>query len=637
MSSNKILSGSKLEEINQIENDEEQISTFRKYVGTERFDILKPQLSNINLEKYKKTMNYLVRSYNKKSIMLDIQKKMTDVFRKFMLPRIPDELKAKYDTGNINKNIKSFFSMQRNVSTIRECLSVLEYQHNFIDNFNIFFTPLISDSHLYIHNEIYSLTSNLYEDDPKVKKFVKKYMSDYDGVEYLPSSEHKDLSEEDEEVFKILKTIFNDMIKKLQKIGSASKMYKFLTYGSYTNHLINKNILYNDVDMYHPHPQILATTFLVTVKILLDIDVSIFKIPMILGHLSLMYKNQHFADCLYLDEYTMASVPRIYISDIQVLHPIVQTLNMFRMFSELPRIGKLGSKETRTNSERKLSCFIQYVCNDMGIDIEKDIVHTDIDISILNENIILHLDKAFKQQKSFKEVSNKLPFRQVVVSRSDPDIILQYLKKKNVIMRRQYFGLFNEIVGEIYKESKTVRSKEVVLKQLIRQEDVEFVDRKTIEKSSDEEIDKIIDRENTLYLSNFTSFYYECEKKNEYIVEQKRISSISIESLLSSCILSQILANQHDTELVRFYFILFLSFIHSHSKKKDLNLIGNKDQDETIKILRKYKLSGKHYTFSLVPSPYLSKIFFYNHQDKESYPNFNEFLKVCSYNYSVKK
>lgn len=637
MSSHKILSGYQAEESVHPTNNDDQLSTFRKYVGKERYEILKPQLSNINLEKYKKTMNYMVRSYNNKEIMSEIQKDLTSVFKKFILPRIPDTLKHKYNVMGIHKNLKSFFSMQRNASTVHECLSVLEYQHIFLIHFKVFFLPLVMDSHLYIHNEIYSLTSNLYEDNPKVQKFVQKYMNDYTDITYKPTIEHKELVGEDMEIFKMLETIFNDMIKKLQKINSDSKMYKFLTYGSFTNHLLNKSIRYNDVDMYHPHPQVLLTTFLSTIKILLDIDVTIFKIPMILGHLSLVYNNHHFADCLYLDEYTMDSVPRVYISGVQILHPIVQTMNMFRMFGELSRIDKMGNPETRLNSEKKLTCFIQYLCKDMDIDIEKDLVPTEVDVSVLNENIILHLDKAFKLQKNYNDVSDRLPFKQAVISRSDPDIILQYLRKKNVIMRRQYFGLYNEIVGEIYKQSKPVRSKEVVLKKIIRQEDVEFVERKTIEKGPEEEIDKIIDSENTLFLSNFTSFYYECETNNNYIVEETRISSISVESLLSSFVLSQILANQNDAELVRFYFVLFLSFINSHSKKEDLEMIGNKDPNKKIKILRKYKLPGKHHSFSLTPKPYISKIFFYNHQDKDSFPDFNEFLKVCSYNYSVKK
>lgn len=409
-----------------------------------------------------------------------------------------------------------------------------------------------------------------------------------------------------------------------------------MTYGSYTSHKINPEVTYNDIDIYSSNPLGFLVTFLVMIKIIFDIDIDIFKIPYVLGHVSLRYKQIHFADCLFIDDITLKKIPIVRIKETMFVHPVIQVLNFFRLISEPRRMFALSEK--KENANKKLTALIQYSCEYFDIDIKKDLSFIELDIKTHDNSFLINLKKTLKNIQGYDNIKDEIEFDYLIISRYAPKLFLEFLKNKNPIIRKQWFGLFNEIVVEFYNKKMIKQNnvnKKKLNKTIIRESKMLI---SPTEENHDNVIDNFIKNNNVILMSNFTTeFFMKVKKDKTGLIKNHDVTNITKETCLSSFLLSQILTHFKNKDLVKFYFLTLLSFIKHNDgeeKERELNIISNKTKEEDVYIasLSKNKLTGKHETFQLSPNPYLKKIFFYKKQTEDVYNNYQEFLDLTMYN-----
>lgn len=626
----------------------ERYKSFEKYLGTESYLKIASNDKINFLEKNNKKVSFVLLKITDKDYRSKTCIKLQQVFDKLIKPFLPPELNfLNKNKANIKDNLDKFFNLQYKYNTIVSISSILDFHAKFLNFLDVYFLPLIDREKLYIHQEIYSISSNIYTENDDVLNFAKNYIDNY-NVEFIKKHKIKQpiIDENDQLILVLLQNVFNNIIKKLQKkVSNKDNKCTFLTYGSYTSFIINSDVVYNDIDIYMTNPLSLLVTFLVVIKIVLDIDVDIFKIPYVIGHVSLRYKNIHFTDCLYIDDNTISNVPKVVIKEISFVHPIIQVVNLFRMMSELRRMSSLSENlENRINTEKKLAALLQYSCEKYQIDINKDLTDIDLNVEIKNNAFIVKLTDIFKTIKGYGNVKDQVnEIDYLVVLKYNPQLFLTYLKDKNPIIRKQWFALFNEIVAEFHnKKSLSSKNKKINKKKLnnivINEECLIHDEFQEINDTS--YLDNFINNNNLLLMSNFTTDFYMKTTVNDYeIVEKNDMSNITKETVLSSFVLTQILTNfnKENFELVKFYFTLLLSFIKSNNKNnekvKELEMLGNPNKTNSyIKIFDKNKIKGKHETFALSPVPKLKSVFFYKRQEESFYKNYQNFLDVTTYN-----
>lgn len=620
---------------------------FERYVGSNNYKKLVLNDKINFLEKNNSKAGFVLSKINDKEYKNFLCTKLNLVYEELIKPFITPELNfLRENVLNIKPNLDKFFNLQNEYDTILNVSSILNFHTTFLNFFGVYFVPLVDRESLYIHQEIYSISSNIYTENENILEFAKNYINKYD-VEFirkhritLPPIENNDTF-----ILELLQNIFNNLIKKLQKkkVSTNNKECRFLTYGSYTTYEINHEITYNDIDIYMSNPLSLLVTFLVVIKIILNIDVDIFKIPFVIGHVSLRYKGTHFTDCLYMDDKTISEVPTVVIKEITFVHPIIQVINLFRMMSELRRMSALSETvEKRLNTEKKLAALLQYSCEAYDIDINKDVTNIHVEAESINKAFVFNLANVFKNIKGYCNIKDQIDVDYLTTLRYTPNLFLNYLKNKNPIIRKQWFALFNEIVVEFHNKKPIPtkikkNDKKKLNKIVIVEENLLF--EKPEEDSDTSYLDNLIKSNNVILMSNFTTdFYMKTTTDKSDIIKKYEMTNITKETIISSFVISQILTNFHNDELVRFYFLFLLSFIKSNNDSNDkvneLAILGNpkKNKNTYITALGKNKLEGKHETFSLVPQPRLKNLFFYKKQEEAVYRNYQSFLDVTTYN-----
>lgn len=625
-----------------------EFKAFEKYVGTKNYKNLLINDKINFLERNNPKVGFVLKKINDRSYRTLLNTKLVAVYNELIKPFLTEKTKYLNTTPtNIKNNLSLFFEAQKGYDSISNVSSILNFHTIFLNYFGVYFIPLVSKQHLYIHQEIYSITSSIYSENESIFEYTKDYIDKYD-IEFVRKHKPLDIvfDDKDIEILELLKNVFNNLIKKLQKKGvtSNNKDCIILTYGSYTNFNINPEISYNDIDIYMNNPLSLLVSFLVVIKVTLNIDVDIFKIPYIIGHVSLRYKNVHFTDCLYMDDKTISEVPSVIIKEITFVHPLIQVLNLFRMMSEPRRMAALSeTEEKRLNTEKKMASLLQYCCETYSIDITKDLTSFDVNFETFQDSFLINLTDVFKHVKGYDNIKEYLEFDYLMISRYAPSLFLDFLKDKNPIIRKQWFALFNEIVVEFHNKKPISNSKNKKLlkklnKLVIKEEELVF-DRVSNITNNENTID-LIKNNNVMLMSNFTTeFYMKVTKEKSGIIKKYEMTNITKETCLSSFILSQVLNYFDNDEMVKFYLLFLLSFIKNNNKdgekEKELMLLANQNGSESdmyISSLGKNKLEGRHETFFLSPYPRLKNLFFYKKQDKTIYKNYQEFLDVTTYN-----
>lgn len=104
-------------------------------------------------------------------------------------------------------------------------LGIINFQSLFIQYFEIYFSSIVSDNKPSIHQEIYSLSSNIFQEDQEISNFVEKYLEKYD-IEFIQKHKQKKeiFGEKNNDIFGFLEKIFNNLLKKIQKKIYITKM-----------------------------------------------------------------------------------------------------------------------------------------------------------------------------------------------------------------------------------------------------------------------------------------------------------------------------------------------------------------------------------------------------------------------------
>lgn len=341
-------------------NNKKNYPVFKKYLGEENYNLLSDVDNNNFMELNNKKVEYILKKITNSNYKEKIYTGIFEIYKSVFSKHITEKTKyLETNITNIKKKLSSFFELQKNYNKTMNILGIINFQSLFIQYFEIYFSSIVSDNKPSIHQEIYSLSSNIFQEDQEISNFVEKYLEKYD-IEFIQKHKQKKeiFGEKDNDIFGFLEKIFNDLLKKIQKknIYNKNDRYNILTYGSYTSHKINPEVTYNDIDIYSSNPLGFLVTFLVMIKIIFDIDIDIFKIPYVLGHVSLRYKQIHFADCLFIDDITLKKIPIVRIKETMFVHPVIQVLNFFRLISEPRRMFALSEK--KENANKKLTALI---------------------------------------------------------------------------------------------------------------------------------------------------------------------------------------------------------------------------------------------------------------------------------------
>lgn len=574
-----------------------------------------------------------------------IKNKIKWVYKKLISPFTNEDTKdiIIYDNELCNKTLDDYFSMQTKIKKVKEIISLIIYQYIFLKHVQNYLFVLSDKENYYIHIEIYS-NDKTTKIDKNITKYINNFINSYNII-YKPLNPppiHDELSENDKIIIDFLQKIIQNIIKKTQKLVRNNKLdFEIITYGSYTSYILNKDVKYNDIDIYHSNPLKFLIIIMMTIKFILNIDIDIFKIPYILGHLSLRYKNVHFTDCIYMDSFTINNIPTTLIDNILFVDPLIQMLNNFRMMSEIRRMSSISSD--KANTCLKYTTLLNYAKEQYGIDFEILDKSIEFDIKIINEEFLLiNLKKIFIQKDGYDKIKHLINFDYLIVSLCKPKYFLQLLNREDLIISKQYFALFNEIVVEFLNKDKQILHKTGnklnehaafnIHESQININPKEFSEHVEFPKS----LEKIIQKNNVLLMTNIsTDIYIKNYVTKEMVISKTQISNISKETILSSFVLYNTI-KQKIPELIKFYTEILLSFIKFNNKESEFKLLArlekcNNEEFNNIYKQKKIKLLGQHLSFTLNNPIFVKNIFFYTIQNANYY-NYQTFLDVTNYN-----
>lgn len=576
----------------------------------------------------------------------------------------------RYNEKHIENRLKTFFSQQKYINNIKNIKSLIEYQFTYIKNIYDYLFVLVTKNHYFLFYNEFQIEKK-FNIEPIHTEFVNDYYEKFNNIKFIIKNKkiNPTLSPTDSHILIILTKIFQNIVIKLQKkhinqieneIEKINPKHKenatnIITYGSYSLHQINSEIKFNDVDIYHSNPQKLLIVIMLMIEILFGIKTNILKIPFILGHLSLRYKEYHFSDCIYLDEYTINQLTTQNIKNTIILDSTIQTLNYFRMMCDFSRIN--NSQKNINQQKLKLATLIEVLSKKENINFN-ELKPISIKETIINEKFLVFDLKEILLNFGIKEkdMTNLLEFESLIVCLLSPKEYLEMLKdQKNILISRQFFGLFNEIVVEYYHNNNDILKNPNKTGGADYNSDYgstsdESVNTKYIDSSSEDEFEQINVSQipifenvetskfpdvnnNTLIFSSFsTDTYIKFTTNDEKNVIDKSLSDISKETIFSSLVLYFYL-QQKNEKIKNVYLKILLSFIKYNKKKEEYNQFFSQKKTFSNQMIyqhKKNKITGPHLNFSIYPFN-LKNIFFYKNQT-QNYYTYNSFIKLTNYN-----
>lgn len=589
------------------------------------------------------------------------------IYKKLLSPFISHDLQNRlsYNKQEIENRFDAFFVKQETIDNVDRAVSLINYQYITLKYFDVYIKPLINKKNHYIHSQLYSEPEiNQTEPDKNILSFVKTYVDQY----YVQKEESKykhppldEFSTENVLIYKFLEQMFQNIIKITQRLNSQKTEHDFqlVTYGSYTSYVLNNNVKYNDIDIYHVNPLNFLTTIMLLCYFILDLEIEIFRIPYIIGHLSLRYKGKHFSDCIYMDLYTLKSIPTITINECLFIDPLIQMINNFRMMSEIRRMDAVT--KDRENTYLKYTTLLDFANKTLGINYET-LKPIDFNIKLINDTFLqINLNNMFRKYPEYKTFQNSKTFDYLIISLMNPKNFLMLLNRNDVLISKQYFAFFNEIVAEFnnkHKSENYAENKRHVRYNNLNQHEesssnfrvfnIQESDIGLLELPTNNEfttdLKLTINNNNVLLMTNFsTDIFIKILYNEQHCLINKEVSNISKETILSSFVLYNLLKIQ-DKSLIKFYVTMLLSFLKFNQKFEDIELLAKADHKKhnivlksnspefnTMIKFKKIKLTGQHALFS-IPLMNLKNIFFYKNQDENYFSDIGTFLESTTYN-----
>ncbi|AKS26419.1 putative poly(A) polymerase large subunit [Diachasmimorpha longicaudata entomopoxvirus] len=631
MSSKKIIPTVFVENPTELSNSLHPV--FTEYLGTNLKNVVFDQ-NNIKLFKRTKTIEkaqFCTNILKNPKILKFKERQLIGFFKKY----IQNEQEALHQINpkmniieNINNNFGDFKKKQKTLTCPYKILSLLEFQYTFFKYSDDYIFKIANASDLADELSVVPMAES-----PDIKAFVTKFFSKYNiSLRKRPHPHAEQLSELDQVIFRLLKGISEELLIQTQK--STLHAESIIFYGSYTSFVLNDQITYNDLDVYHINPMLLLKNLAIIFKLILDIDVDILMIPFILGHASLGYKNKHFLDVIYIDPTTMHKIPIKNIRGFEFVSPIIQMLNNFRMMSELRRVENISNI---SNMIEKFTTLLTYTNTFYQIpyaDLPNKSSISGIKHKIIDGTIVLIDIKDWTNGESEYDWL-------MVPLLSIPDT-LNFLNIANIQIFRQFFALFSEIVAQVMNRPKAGKSSNMKDKKKLLSIEVSKIPempRTSLTPEGIAYVENILNTSNVLIMSKFSVSIYLINQLNpQQVLVGQTLTNMSIETLLSSFVLHHFL-HKHPNSLN--YFKKLLSVLNSLEKQEEWEILSKYKSGEkmdysqqinkTIIKKNREKLKGKHIRISY--SDLENKnVFFYQTQTKELY-TYDEFLDLTAFNY----
>lgn len=498
------------------------------------------------------------------------------------------DINISYDI--LYSRINKYFNKQRTVNNVYQIKSIIKYQFMISNYCNKLIYILIKSYDIRNVTETSSILLN--KDNKLINIIFSKYLS---GIKLKYLKQNTQPKHFNHKESKSISTFLEIILKLLLK----QQNNQMLCYGSFTCYNINQNLKYNDIDLYHLKSYKFCIFLMVLVYFIFDMNVYIFSIPFIVGHMSIKYESDYLIDCIYLPKNIIEIIPKVLINNINFVNPGLQMLNNIRMGVEFFRSYKIYTnlEDVHSKYTALLNNFITNNNFFKGRKLEywynRNLNKKDIKYYFEKDNLIINL----------KELIPNPFFDKIIVSFADPNIFINNLKDIDGLFSRKYHAFLNEIFFET--RYINIAGKTSYKTITVDEENMLRISRKN-------KFNTFLDKDiynNSIILSNLTTSVF-VKTENGQLCD---ISFRNITSVIATVVLYSFL-HKRDKFATNLYYIL-------------LSMICNINEDiSTFECINRYKLKGEHKKLSIHDDTLLD-IRNKDHNDKQ-FLTYEEFISI---------
>lgn len=474
-----------------------------------------------------------------------------------------DDVTISYDV--LHFRLKKYFNKQQIVDNIYQIKAIIKYQFIIANYCSKLIYILINSYDIRNVTETSSILLN--KNNKLIDIIFSKYLSNI-KIKYLkPNTQPKHFNHKESiPISKFLGIILKLLLKQQNN--------QMLCYGSFTCYNLNQNLKYNDIDLYHLKSYKFCIFLMVLVYFIFDMNVYIFSVPYIMGHMSIKYETDYLIDCIYLPKNVIETIPKVLINNINFVNPGLQMLNNIRMGVEFFRSYKIYTnlEDVHKKYTALLNNFISnnnyFKSRKLDFWYKKNLNKNDIEYYFEKDNLIIDLKKL---------VPNPF-FDKVIVSFADPIILINNLKGIDGLFSRKYHAFLNEIFFET-KYTNDNDGGNSTNKTIIIDEE------KILKISRDKKFETFLDKNiynNSIIISNLTTSVF-VKTKNGYLSD---ISFRNITSIIATLALYSFL-HKRDKLGMNLYYVLLSMICNIHEDISEFNCIN------------RYKLKGEHKKLSI--------------------------------------
>jgi hypothetical protein len=474
--------------------------------------------------------------------------------------KLPDDINITYKI--LYNRVQEYFNRQRTEQSIRKIKCILKYQHII----SIYCFKIMSNlikSHTIKH--ITEISSMMIDKDYKIiNSIIEKYLESI-KITYTNPEAHapKNFMHKESELLSHILTIILELLLKYEN-------NQMICYGSYTCHNLDPKLKYNDIDLYHLKAYKFCIFLMTFIYFVFDIDVYIFCIPFIPGHMSIKYKTDFLIDCIFLPKNIIELIPKILLNNINFINPGLQMLNNIRMGVEMFRSYKIykNIKDIKIKYNVLLNNFISgfsvFKIKQLEYWYNKKVTKESLHYKFENNHLIIDLKYLIPNNN----------FDKIIVSFNTPNIFIENVKSIKGMFSRRYHAFLNEIFFETEYVKNIKGGAENTT--IIDTEKIQKINRKTFNS------DFVSEYENSLIMTNLmTSIFVKSE--NGLIVDISYRNMCSIFATVSL----YLFLHKREKLATEMYYVL-------------LSMISNINEDiSEFMCIDRYKIKGDHKTLSI--------------------------------------
>lgn len=558
-------------------------------------------------------------------------------FNTHMLATLVDKINVKYfeipdikagKTGvnkhtvsrDIKNRISIFFSMQVELSNdldinIRAIESLIRFQSVLAKNYTSLLGFITSDEHLS------SLTST-WIPDSKTVDTVKDYVDQLKVIKANdPKKEMVFANEYDEAIYNRIKVCLSRVIKDVLRKDQTN----VIAYGSYTSYLLDPEITYNDIDIYHAKSVKFSVCLMLTVYFITGHEFKLLHIPYIPGYLSLQYKDYVLLDIINVDHYTQSFLKPVMILEVKNVNPILQFTNNVKMLAEPFRTTSVNlNPELFVKKQVVLLNYVSNKIQELKYDLELPTY------KIVRDCIVF----TFKGFEVVKMVVIQNPLDLINFIKHHPDSSKTLNRGVEGKFSKKFHAFNNEIMFLASNDDSSAKGGKVATD----------IKKKDVQKAKEDA------KKSTSLQSKRASEVIATSKNDSITSKEDELNQLYKELLKEIGGSKTLVITHHSTTLYRTHKKLHpLSFISCLANYVSFHILHSfKDQEKAFNVLisamaktkmvdtegymtvPRYKLKGIHLSFSLAPTFMFPKMPFddYSSKNEEEWMNKEDFLNT---------